>query len=455
MRFLPIRRENGLSPFVATFFFLCASTLAWSAEMWISQGTLQVPGYPYAFLATTPGGDLLVTTFNEADKPAHVPVLLIRKPTSPNLSVETVTTFLFDSQRGYSGVACQTNGSFFVAGDTGSAGSSFIRKLRPDGTLETAFGNHGHVRPGQRTLGIDVMGDYLLVAFAWGKIGILRASDGAILASLPDAGETVLLRDIAIDPGTLDVWGVAQGEVYRWSDGTPWTPETYTRHLMVRFPGRIRAGEGVSVDPLTKSALVLPAPGNVLASLSADATSSRNLVASAREDSELTDCSLSADGKTLFISDLEGARIHVMQRHGMAPQKTATPSPPHARKAGPFQGSSSPYETKTRWHHSHEGVLELASQYRKPTLLYFRSPNDSECLLFEESVLLTPHFDAVVQGEIMCVFEDVEDNLITAGRLGVFQVPYVILIDASGVQVARFPRAIRPPALFGALESLN
>ncbi|MEQ8820208.1 MAG: thioredoxin family protein [Sumerlaeia bacterium] len=427
-----------------------------ASSQWITKGVLNVPSYQYSFLAATPDGDLLAATFNGTNEPAQAPMLLIKDPTGVNPQVEVITSVLFDGQRGYSGVACMPDGSFFVAGDTGDEGTSFIKKFRKNGTLDTSFGNNGEVRPGRRALGVDVMGEYLLVALNWGKVGVIRANDGAILGGLPDPEAGFFLRDISIDPGTLDIFGVAEGDVYLWEGGSPWNPTSYRRRMLSQSEGSLRSGEGISIDPLSKSALTTPIPGNVLASVSPDGVITRSTVNTAQEDSELTDSSLSFDGRTLFVSDLKKRRIHVMEREGAGAAGNELRQIAQApRSAAAAEAPQTTYKTQTKWYRSYLGIVEAARRYNKPMLVYFRSGTFPECLEFERSTLLTPQFDAAVQNRVVCVFEDVSKDPLIAYRLGVFRVPHVTVFNSAGDPVARFTREISTPELIGAIQSVN
>ncbi len=413
---------------------------------WISAGTLNVPDYRYSFLAATPAGDLLAATFNGTNEPADAPLVLIRNPISASPEVQTITTVRFEGQRGFSGLAVAADGSFFTAGDTGAEGSSFVRKYLPNGQPDRRFGQGGEMRPGARALGLDVLGDHVLVALNWGRIAVLRAADGAILGEVPRPDSGFFLRDIAIDPATLNVYGIAAGSVHLWSGGQPWAPTTYRRRLLLEREGAVRSGEGISIDPLTRNALATPIPGNTLVSVGPDGRATESRIATAQDDSELTDTSLSFDGTTLFVSDLRKRLIHVMRREGGladAGPRTTTASAlvtaaAAANEPTPTPPPTSNYQTTTTWYRSYEGIVQDARRYRKPMLVYFRRRDFPLCHNVEYDMLLTPEFDAAVAAKgLVCVFEDVSVNTLIAYRLGVFRVPHVEVFDSQGRSVAR------------------
>ncbi len=421
---------------------------------WFSAGTLNLPAYNYSFLAATPSGDLIAVTFNSmglSEPPREIPALLIKDPTGPAPQVIELCRIAFSPQRGYSGLASCFDGSFFVSGDTGDPATSFIRKFRADGSPDTTFAAGGELKPNRRCLGIDVIGQYLLVAMDWADIKTLDVNTGEIKGSLPKPPEgTVYVRDIAIDPRTMEVFGVAEGSVVMWEGGAPWNPEAYTFRRLTQPAGKLRAGEGISIDPLNRAALILPVPGNKMLSITADGKTLETVVSSALPTTDLTDSVLSFDGNTLFISDMVGKKVHILRRAAGADVASAATPPAAAVPAAPASASGAAV-AKTQWTRSYLESVEQASARRQPMVVYFRQDGIQKCVDFENNVLLSSEFDRRAQG-FVCVFEDLAVNRLFAYRFGVFRIPHVVVLDANKNIQGVFTFDIRPEDLFSAMD---
>ncbi|GEM_PF-593552 len=449
--------------------------------LWQPAGTLKVPSYFYSFLAATPSGDLLCATFNSTSAgtaPAELPALLIRNPMSDSPQVFELCRTAFEPQRGYGGIACAADGSFFVSGDTGTAATCFLRKYRPDGTPDAAFGTNGEIRPNRRCLGVDTVGSYLLLVVDWGEILVFDAATGRPTGAVPRAPGTVYVRDIALDPSSMRIFGVAQGSVVVWENGNPWEPQKYVFRKLSEPAGEVRAGEGISFDPQVRNALIQPVRGNVLLEVSLRGETTQNVVSTADATTHLADSVLSFDGTTLFVSDIIAKKIHVLLRsaqvtmyvgagasgsgqasvpapplvQGQYPAAAASPAP-QSQPAPPSAAGAATqgYVTKTDWKRSYLEIVEQARAQGRPMIVYFRQKGTPKCVEFESSVLLTPQFDQRAQG-FMCVFEDLAFNRLFAYRFGVFRVPYLVVLDPKGETAAQFSFDIDQNKLFAAME---
>jgi len=426
------------------------------AQGWVSRGTLNVPEHYYNFLAATPDGNLLAGTFHSGatdSPPRSLPALLIRNPQSPNPEVVRLCDVTFPTQRGYSGIASDPVSGFYVSGDTGEDATSFIRKFRNDGSPDTRFGRNGILLPNRRTLGIDVVGEYLFAAVGWGEVMVLRGSDGAFLGMLPKIDQA-FVRDITIDPRSMRVFGVAEGALYTWGGGAPWNPRSYASRQLTPKSGHARAGEGISFDPIKRTILNTPIPGNILLEVEGSGRITRYPVGTAQNNSHLADSVMSFDGSTLFISDMFMRRIHVMHRdmdrviaQTQARQSTNTVS---ASGDSDAAASAPPVE----WNRSYTEIVQQARQQGKPMVVYFRTGEYQGCLDFERDVLLTGAYNSRA-GNYINVFEDIGRDRLLAYRFGVFRVPHVVILDRNGDTMAEFSGNIRPEQIYGALEQFR
>ncbi len=430
---------------LAVVFLLPAGAMA----NWQSAGTMALPSHNYTFLAATPSGDLLAATFysTAADSPPRAqPALLIRNPGSGNPQVIELCSSVFPANRGYGGIACDPTGSFYVSGDTGDPETSFVRKFAPDGSPDLVFGTNGEIRPGRRCLGMDIFGEQLLVAQDWGRVAVFRADNGKPIGELPKPEGEFFVRDIALDPKSMRVFGVAEGGIVTWGNGTPWQPTDYGFRRISQKTRDPIAGEGISIDPIRRTVLITPIPGNVLNEVHGSGQINRYFVATAAPDAHLGDSVMSFDGETLFISDLKQHTIHTLRRRladvgaGQATQAVANAT---------TGGVPAPV-----WHQSYEAIVRQARDDDQPMLVYFRKGNVKSCQDFESQVLLTDQFNRNTAG-ITCVFEDLNRNRLLAYRFGVYRVPYIVMLDGGGNQVAESVHPIEPEQLFVSMQNLR
>jgi hypothetical protein len=448
-----------------------------AAQEWRSVGVLNVPRAPYSFLAATPQGNLIATVHNNAPSnsaPQPRPAYLIVNPTTASPQVNTLSNVEFEPQRGYGGVACDLFGAFYVTGDTGDRSSSFIRKYQPNGQPDTSFGQGGAVFPGYRCLGVQVMGRYLVVAVDWGEVLVLDSSNGSMLGQLPKADGEYFLRDIALDPSTMDIYGVSEGAVISWTGGAPWLPDRYQFQQNSDKNTEPKSGEGISFDPSRRLALITPIGGNTLLSVNQDGSVEQTIVRTAKPDAHLADSVLSFDGQFLFISDIRDQKIHVMRRQLPQPEELEYPSGAQQQVAGSASGGGAYQATQASgygtpaarptpaptaaqsaaptWHRSYTQVVEQSRREGKPMLLYFRKDGLKKCLDFESNILLSPEFNQRAN-RFTCVFEDVGANPLLAYQFGVFRVPHLVLLDSRGQPVRKFVFNINTASLFRALEN--
>ncbi len=424
---------------------------------WKSSGTLAVPKYSYSFLASTPRGDVLATTFNSvpAGSPARqLPALLIQNPDSPAPQVVELCRTMFEPQRGYGGIACDSNGSFFVSGDTGVPSSCFVKKFLPNGSPDPTFGISGEIRPNRRTLGVEVLGKHLLLAVDWGKIMVFASDTGRYLTTIEGPKEDVYVRDIAIDPKSMRIFGVAAGAVVTWGQGSPWNPSTYQYRPLSKPYGELRAGEGISIDPFSRTVLITPKPGNMLFEIEGSLKVNRFPVETARANTHLQDTVMSFDGSTVFISDMYGLCIHVMKRP--APQLIAATAAQPASPAAPPVPKAQGTAPAPVWFHSYTDVVQNAREKGKPMIVYFTQTGVKKAQDFEKTVLMTNEFNTYANTkDFVCVYEDVGSNRMTAYKFGAYRVPHVVVLDRHGETAAEFSYDIDANRLLNTMARLQ
>ncbi len=435
---------------LALFALLTSSVCA----QWKSEGFLNIPEYNYSFLASTPDGNLLAATFNSmpsGSPPRDMPALLIRQPASPNPEVIELTRTTFEAQRGYGGIACDSSGNFYVSGDTGDPETCFLRKFRSDGSPETAFGNRGMVQPGKRALGVEVLGQYVFLAVDWGEVYIYDRNTGQRLGTVPRAPGTVFVRDIAIDPKSMRIFGVAKGSVVTWGRGAPWNPNAYDFMPLTPAYGELRAGEGLSIDPIRRTVLISPIPGNQLLEIHGNGQVDRTTVRSAAPDTHIADSVLSFDGTTLYLSDILARRIHVIRRP--PPETTSWQRPSNRQNQAPTTSAAQDAPALT-WHRSYIDVVRRAREQSRPMVVYFGRQDVPKCQEVQKQILLTDEFNRRAQG-FVCVYEDVEKDQLIAHRFGAYRVPFIAILDRDGNTAAEFVYHIDANSLLGAIDSLR
>lgn len=443
--FVP-RPATALAAFAATVALGIAPPVQ-AASNWESAGTVALPQWNYTFLSATPSGNLLAVTVNSAaadSPPKDLPALLIRNPSGPSPEVVELCRTSFAPNRGYGGIACDPSGSFFVSGDTGETATSFIRKFSENGAPDATFGTRGEIRPNRRCLGVEVFSEYLLVAMDWGRIGVFRTDNGSMIGELPKTSENWFLRDVTIDPKSLRVFGSGEGGILTWGRGTPWAPLQYDFRVLAPRSAQPRAGEGLSIDPIRRSVLISPIPGNTLCEVHGSGAIDRYQVLSAAPDTHLSDSVMSFDGTTLFISDARDRKIHRMSRRiadtGAAAQIQTVAN---ATTGG---------VPSAAWVPSYEDSVRQARDAGQAMLVYFRKADVKNCADFEAGVLKTDQFNINAPG-MVCVFEDISLSPLLAYKFGVYRVPHIVLLDRTGNQVAEYRHPIAPEELFKAMQS--
>lgn len=422
-------------------------------EEWALARPLRLPGYVPVFAATTPTGDVVVTTFNSSSGrgPQEIPVVLIHKPLGPGTQYFVVCRDTFDENRGYSGVAVDSEGCYFVAGDTGNPQTSFIRKHLPNGQLDAAFGAAGQVLPGKRVLGLDLTGRHLFTTLAFGELVVLDRQTGSNIGSAPPAGQNPNIRDIAVNPSNQTIYGVAQGAVWIWEGGSFDKPTGYRLRRLSEETGVPRAGEGIAFDPASQRALMpdsktgslltIGSSGPVRGSRIADPTVDRN---------SLADAVLMQDGSTLLVTDMTKNSVFIMNRTarvdtvaagsaaglpglsaaGGGGDAVAIPSLPTDAPVAAVP-TAAPTGTGVAWVQSFESAKAQAAAQGKPMLLYARAEGVAQCATLEQGLLKSPEF-AGAAGAYVCCFFDAGSDRQLAQQLGIFKVPAVAVYTAGG-----------------------
>ncbi|MDX1973435.1 MAG: hypothetical protein SFY68_12960 [Candidatus Sumerlaeia bacterium] len=437
--------------FLASLFSLLLPMVA--SANWVNVGKLNVPPYYYSFLAPTPDGNLLAATFNSTPlntPPTDLPALLIVNPASEAPQVLELSRVSFQPQRGYGGIATDEEGNYYVSGDTGDATTSFIMKFNRDGSQNAQFGANGTLLPGRRCLGMDVFGPYLVVAMDWGRIWVFDRFTGRKSGELEQTPSPFFMRDIAIDPKSLRIFGVAEGGLLTFGNGTPWLPKEYKFRQLAPKSAEPRSGEGISIDPLRRTVLITPIPGNTLNEIQGNGQINRFPITTATPDAHLADSVLSFDGQYLFVSDMRGRTIHVMQRNvDQIIAATGRVSATGTTSAVSGQGTV----PAPQWNLSYEAVIEEARTQKRPIIIYFRSAGATDD--FENNVMLTDLFNQHAHnGNYVCVFEDVSKSRLLAYKFGVYRVPHISIISPYGGTAAEFTYQINADDLFKAMNAV-
>ncbi len=429
------------------------------AEDWEYVKSIPIPR-PYAptFAATTPSGDCVVATFNNSktEKPVELPVILIHKPLSDTPGFYVVCTNEFSAFRGYSGIAVDSEGNFYVAADTGGA-DSWIRKFTPDGKRHPSFGNNGEIRPNRRVLGLDLAGDYLFATFGFGELAKYSAKTGALVGTVPaPAKDAPLIRDIAVDPTRQIIYGVALGAAWAWKGGRF---DNISGYKLTRISEDAlknpKAGEGIFYDAFGDRVLL---PVSELATLFAVSPSGQISKSEIKGGEGLVrspcDAVLLADGKTLFIPDMIAGptgecNIHVMRRVGASTEaptgaialpsladagllKPSAPAPAPSSSQGAGTAKAAPAPAgKITWRSNFAATLDEARQSGKPVLLYARTDVARRCGELEADFLKSDAF-ASAASKYLLVWFDVTSDPKLAQQLGIFKVPFIAIYRPDG-----------------------
>ncbi len=429
------------------------STQPAQAQEWKYTRTISIPP-PYApvFADTTPSGDVVVTTFNNrAEGETDLPVILIHQPLSANPGFYVVCRNRFPAMRGYSGLAVGNDGTFYVSADMGDNASSWIRKFKPNGQLDPAFGNNGEVRPGLRVLGLDVVGDKLITTFAFGRLAIMDRNTARLTGPVQGTNETALIRDVIVNPATQMIYGVAKGAAWVWFGGTLDNPGSYKlRRLSQDIMPEPRAGEGIFFDPVTGSAVIPFAKTKTLLTVNASGVVTPSAISGTTEDvRSIADAVLLTDGKTMFITDSTAANngrcgIHVMVRQSVdaamdtssAPDESLTSIAAVTTETAAGVKPPPPTATPTAmaaipWERDVKAGFAKARTQNKPIMLYARSEKSDRCASLEQSVLPSPEVAAALAGYVPIYFDVLSDTKLSQ-ELGIFRVPNIAVYTPHG-----------------------
>ncbi len=449
---LMIHRIVPLAAFCVMTLFMQSS---W-ADQWQYVKSIQIPR-PYVpiFAAITPTGDCVVATFNNTrtEQPVPLPVIYIYKPLSESPSFYVVCTNSFSALRGYSGVAVDSTGCFYVAADTGG-NDSWIRKFRPDGKPDPQFGVNGEVRPGRRVLGLDIAGKYLFTTLGFAELVCYDARTGQLIGRVPPLGkEAPPIRDIAVDPTREVIYGVAKGAAWVWRGGKLSDLSGYRLERLTQDNLQApKAGEGIYYDAFAKQALL---PVSELASLFAvdgnGNISKSELAGAGGLVQSPADAVLLADGETLFITDMKTGPsgeclLHVMKRASAVTrsadaQEVTLPSLADAGLLKASNGASptaapagQPGEGSFSWRTSYEAARDEARRTGKPLFLYARTAAATQCQELESGFLKSAEFAKAAE-RVVTVFFDVTSDPKLAQQLGIFRVPYLAIYRPDGERV--------------------
>lgn len=428
-----------------------AFAVAAHAEDWKYVKSIQIPR-PYVpiFAAVTPTGDCVVATFNNtrSEQPVNLPVIYVHKPLSETPGFYVVCTNPFPALRGYSGVAVDSAGNYYVAADTGGD-DSWIRKFKPDGKPDMAFGNKGEVRPNRRVLGLDLKGDYLFATFGFGELVKIDARTGQIVGRVTAPPQAPPIRDVAVDPTRELIYGVANGAAWVWRGGKFNNLQGYKLERLTEDTLKApKAGEGVYFDafgdrllmPVSELAtlFVVDSKGNATKS---EIAGGEGLVQSP------SDAVLLADGETLFIPDMKPGPsgeclIHVMKRVAAVTKSAGAgevtlPSLADAgllkAKNGAATGVAAP-SSEVGWKNSFDEAFGEAKRTGKPVLLYARTAQAKRCQDLEAGFLKSEEFVKAASKTIPFYFDVTSDSKL-AQQLGIFRVPFIALYKPDGERI--------------------
>lgn len=433
---------------------LCAvASLATAASEWSYVKTIPTMGYTPYVLAVTPTGDVVTGAFNTdlvpgQDGMADVPVIYIKNPLSENPEFFRVCSNKFPAKRGYSGVAVDEQGNFYVSADTGEARTSWIRKFKSNGQPDSTFGVNGEISDSDRFLGLALSGKYLITTGGFAKLKVYNSETGKLIGQAPVPPAPVpTIRDISVDPATQNVYGVDQGAVWVWEGGTFDQPTKYTLSRVTENRQPSIAGEGIGFDPVTQRALIPFQVKSSLTTVGADKSVQESVVIEpATKKTLIADAVLLADGKTLFVSDLFNRAVQVMHRGESAEAAASLPalepgvvSSVEARRDSPATDAGKPAAAPTDgWVTDYDAAQKQSKAENKPLLLYARAADASKCQKLESEYLKSPEFLQASSNYVRC-WLDVGKNGVLAQQLGIFRVPHIAIYDPNGNRRTQFP----------------
>lgn len=428
---------------------------------WSFAKTISTKGYTPVFLATTPTGDVAAAAFNNSKSETIVPLILVHKPLSGEPNYFAICSWKFPAQRGFSGVAVDDQGNYYVAADTGVPATCWIRKYKANGQLDSTFARGGEISAGRRFVGLALTGKYLLSTVAFGQLVVFDKNTGAVIGSAPlPPGETPLIRDIAIDPAKKIVFGVARGAAWVWEGGSFDRPQDYTLRRLSADAEQEAGGEGISFDPVARKVLVPHRHGGTLLTVSEDRQISKDrIIDPATQPSAVSDPVLLADGMTLFVSDMQNSRLYVMKRAGAA--AAAVPSGDVPSLASVVGSSPTPVQQATpaaqpagdfgtgnvSWVRGYDKAAANASASGKPLLLYFRTAGSRRCQEMEPGYLASSEFARLAANLVPCMI-DLDEEGVLGQQFGVFRVPVIALYKPNGERVEMLSgKTIEPTAI--------
>ncbi|MBX7246135.1 MAG: thioredoxin family protein [Candidatus Sumerlaeaceae bacterium] len=421
------------------------------SQDWRFETTIPMQGYVVVFVSTTPTGDVVATTFNSnKNREANLPVILIHKPLSAQPSYHVVCQNTFPAFRGYSGIAVDKEGNYYVAADTGDGATSWIRKFSPSGKQDMAFGEGGQIAAGKRFVGLDIFDTYLFTTAAFAELMVFDTRTGKLVGKGPavtqNAPGTPAIRDIAVDPSKQLVYGVAAGAAWVWEGGTFDNPATYKLRRLSPDTAGVRAGEGVYFDPVSRKVLIPENETGNLLSVGEGATFSQsNVVKPSPTENQICDVVLLQDGKTLFITDLRRSQIYVMKRSegDTLPVLPGTVAVADATPTAAAPPASSTGAGGVTWVNEYKVALRQSRDQNKPLIVFFRAPSVNLCNELEAGYLTSPEFANLASQAIVCRF-DVSSDRLLAQQLGVFKVPELAIYSSKGDRLTRTSGKIDP-----------
>jgi len=289
---------------------------------WTLAGTLDIPSESYSFLASADGTTLYAATFHNGpagSPPRKLPLLRIRGIGAGKPMVQTFLEREFPPQRGYSGVAEHpATGDVYVSVDAGEGKPGTVLCLSPQGEPRPLFGKLGTLALPNRTLGVAVAGNALLVAVDWGQVLVLDASTGASSGAPLSAGKPVYLRDVACDAARDRVFAAGGGVVASWTLSTRQLQGVTTLREGI-VP---RSADAVGFDPSSGVAFA-SVPGAMLRS---GAGQGETLGSGFQNPAD----AVAVGRDTLAVSDLSKKRIYLLNRAGTPLGVASSPPTPMA-----------------------------------------------------------------------------------------------------------------------------
>jgi len=288
------------------------------ASAWTYAKSIPLQGFTPLFLAVTPEGHIAVAPFNtgrgaDAAGNADIPVIVVANPLTANPTLHQVCNNRFPAKRGYSGIAVDGEGSYFVSADTGDGNTSWIRKFRSNGQPDEAFGKKGELATGVRYLGLAVHGKHLISTASFAKLRVYDSQTGREISAATIFNEPPSVRDICIDPTTQNVYGVAQAAIWVWEAGTLDAAARFRFRRLSTDMGPSIAGEGIFFDPLAAKAAIPLQKQSALMSVGADGKPEESKVPT-KGQGAIVDGVVLPNGSALFLSDSRQNQIHVFRR---------------------------------------------------------------------------------------------------------------------------------------------